>query len=222
MAVKPYIKICCIASREEARLAISAGASAIELVSAMPSGPGPIADSSIAEIAAIVPPPIATFLLTCRQDAESILSQHAVCRTNTLQLVDTVAPAELEKLRVRLPGIKLVQVIHVGGEESIDEAREVSRYVDALLLDSGNQKLAIKELGGTGRVHDWRISRRIRDAVDVPLFLAGGLNAGNVAVAVAAVQPHGVDICSGLRTDGHLDAAKVHAFMKELGTLPIS
>jgi phosphoribosylanthranilate isomerase len=214
--MKPFIKICCMASREEARLAISAGASAIGLVSAMPSGPGPIADSLIAEIAAVVPPPIATFLLTCRQDADSIIEQHAVCRTSTLQLVDSMAPAELEKLRARLPGIRLVQVIHVGGEESIDEARMIAPFVDALLLDSGNQKLAVKELGGTGRVHDWRISRRIRDAVDVPLFLAGGLNAGNVAAAVAAVQPHGVDVCSGVRTDGKLDAAKVRDFVAAL------
>lgn len=223
--MKPFIKICCIASREEARLAITEGASAVGLVSAMPSGPGPIADSLIANIAAVVPPPIATFLLTCRQDAESIIEQHALCRTSTLQLVDSVAPAELEKLRARLPGIRLVQVIHVGGEESIGEAREVAGYVDALLLDSGNQKLAIKELGGTGRVHDWRISRRIRDAVDLPLYLAGGLNAGNVAAAVAAVEPHGVDICSGVRTDGRLDAAKLRAFVaaaSKMGSDPIS
>lgn len=223
--MKPFIKICCIASREEARLAITEGASAVGLVSAMPSGPGPIADSLIANIAAVVPPPIATFLLTCRQDAESIIEQHALCRTSTLQLVDSVPPAELEKLRARLPGIRLVQVIHVGGEESIGEAREVARYVDALLLDSGNQKLAIKELGGTGRVHDWRISRRIRDAVDLPLYLAGGLNAGNVAAAVAAVEPHGVDICSGVRTDGRLDAAKLRAFVaaaSKMGSDPIS
>jgi phosphoribosylanthranilate isomerase len=219
--MKPFIKICCMASREEARLAISAGASAVGLVSAMPSGPGPIADSLIAEIAAVVPPPIATFLLTCRQDADSIIEQHSLCRTSTLQLVDSMAPAELEKLRARLPGIRLVQVIHVGGEESIDEARMIAPFVDALLLDSGNQKLAVKELGGTGRVHDWRISRRIRDAVDVPLFLAGGLNAGNVAAAVAAVQPHGVDVCSGVRTDGKLDAAKLHAFVAEMGSGPV-
>ena len=216
--MKPFIKICCMASREEARLAISAGASAVGLVSAMPSGPGPIADSLIADIAAIVPPPIATFLLTCRQDADSIIEQHSMCRTSTLQLVDSMAPAELEKLRARLPGIRLVQVIHVGGEESIDEARMIAPFVDALLLDSGNQKLAVKELGGTGRVHDWRISRRIRDAVDVPLFLAGGLNAGNVAAAVAAVQPHGVDVCSGVRTEGKLDAAKLRAFVAAMGS----
>ena len=219
--MKPFIKICCMASREEARLAISAGASAVGLVSAMPSGPGPIADSLIADIAAVVPPPIATFLLTCRQDADSIIEQHSMCRTSTLQLVDSMAPAELEKLRARLPGIRLVQVIHVGGEESIDEARMIAPFVDALLLDSGNQKLAVKELGGTGRVHDWHISRRIRDAVDVPLFLAGGLNAGNVAAAVAAVQPHGVDVCSGVRTDGRLDAAKLRAFVAAMGSGPV-
>jgi len=220
--MKPFIKICCMASREEVRLAISAGASAVGLVSAMPSGPGPIADSLIADIVSGVPPPIATFLLTCRQDADSIIEQHAICRTSTLQLVDSMATAELEKLRARLPGIRLVQVIHVGGEESIDEARMMAPFVDALLLDSGNQKLAVKELGGTGRVHDWRISRRIRDAVDVPLFLAGGLNAGNVAAAVAAVQPHGVDVCSGVRTDGKLDAVKLRAFVTEMGSGPVS
>ena len=192
---------------------MSMGADALGLVSAMPSGPGPISDDLIADIAVTVPPPVATFLLTCRQDAEGIIEQHAVCRTSTLQLVDSVAPVELRKLRARLPGIKLVQVIHVGGDESIDEAREVSGLVDALLLDSGNQKLAIKELGGTGRIHDWKVSRRIREAVSVPLFLAGGLNAGNVREAIEAVQPHGVDICSGVRTAGRLDAAKLRAFM---------
>lgn len=211
--MRPFVKICCIKSREEARLAIDAGATAVGLVSAMPSGPGPIDDALIADIAANVPPPIATFLLTCRQDADSIIEQHALCRTSTLQLVDSVAPAELEKLRGALPGIRLVQVIHVHGEESVDEARAVARLVDALLLDSGNQKLAVKELGGTGRVHDWRVSRRIRDAVDVPVYLAGGLNAGNVAEAVRAVRPHGVDICSGVRTAGDLDPAKLRAFV---------
>jgi phosphoribosylanthranilate isomerase len=220
--MKPYVKICCIASREEARLAMSLGASALGLVSAMPSGPGPIADPLIAEIAATVPPPIATFLLTCRQDAESIVEQHSLCRTSTLQLVDHVPPAELRKLRARLPGIRLVQVIHVGGEGSIDEARAVDGLVDALLLDSGNQKLAVKELGGTGRVHDWRISRRIREVSRVPLYLAGGLNAGNVAEAIATVEPHGVDICSGVRTDGKLDVAKLRAFFQAVsGKTPV-
>jgi phosphoribosylanthranilate isomerase len=213
---RPFVKVCCISSLEEASLAIEAGASALGLVSEMPSGPGVIAERLIQEIAAAAPPPIATFLLTARQDAKGILEQHRFCRTTTLQLVDHVPHADLRDLRDRLPGIRLVQVIHVRGPESIEEACAVSGLVDALLLDSGNQKLATKELGGTGRTHDWRISRRIRDAADVPVFLAGGLHAGNVREAISAVQPFGLDLCSGVRTDGRLDPLKLRAFFSGL------
>ena len=188
------------------------GASALGLVSAMPSGPGVIEDALIASIAAQIPPPADTFLLTARQDAASILAQHALCRTSTLQLVDHVAEAELRLLRAALPAVRLVQVIHVVDETSVAEAQAVAPLVDALLLDSGNQKLAVKELGGTGRTHDWRLSRRIRDRVACPVYLAGGLTPANVVVAIDAVQPFGLDLCSGVRTDGRLDPLKLQAF----------
>ena len=211
--MKPRVKICCISSIDEAAMAVRAGASALGLVSAMPSGPGIIDEQLIAEIAARVPPAIGTFLLTCRQDADAIIEQQHRCRTNTLQLVDHVPVVELLKLRRALPGISLVQVIHVIGRESVDEARAIAPYVDAILLDSGNQKLPVKELGGTGRTHDWRISREIRDAIPLPLFLAGGLKPDNVREAVAAVEPFGLDICSGVRTNDQLDADKLRAFI---------
>ena len=214
MSPPPRVKICCISSIEEARLAITHGASALGLVSYMPSGPGVIPDEHIAEIAAAVPPPVATFLLTSRRDAEAIAEQYALCRTTTLQLVDAVEPAELRKLRRLLPHVKLVQVIHVMGEASLDEARQVAPYVDALLLDSGNPTLQVKELGGTGRVHDWQVSRKIREQAGVPVFLAGGLHAGNVAEAIRAVQPFGLDLCSRVREDGKLSARKLEAFMR--------
>jgi phosphoribosylanthranilate isomerase len=210
---RPRIKVCCISSVDEAWIAIRAGASALGLVSAMPSGPGVIGDDRIAEIAARVPPGIATFLLTSAVDAESIVAQQRSARVNTLQLVDAVAEDELRRLRAELPGIALVQVIHVRGAESVEEARAVAPLVNAILLDSGNPTLAVKELGGTGRVHDWEVSRRIREAVDVPVYLAGGLRAENVAEAVARVGPFGLDICSGVRTDGRLDAEKLARFI---------
>lgn len=213
----PRIKICCISSREEAALAISCGASALGLVAAMPSGPGVIGEDLIAEIAVTVPPPIATFLLTSETRAEAIIAQQRHCRTNTIQLCDEVEPGAYARLREALPGISLVQVIHVTGRESLDQALAAASHVDALLLDSGNPALAVKELGGTGRVHDWSISRMIRDQCGIPLFLAGGLNVGNVADAVAAVQPFGLDLCSSVRSDGSLDAAKLRAFMAALG-----
>lgn len=209
---RPQLKICCIAGVAEARMAVAAGASAVGLVARMPSGPGPIPEELIAEIAAAVPPPIATFLLTSHVEAEAIVAQHARCRTNTIQLTDALAIDGYARLRAALPGVKLVQVIHVIGQESVAEAVAVAPHVDALLLDSGNPRLKIKELGGTGRVHDWAISRAIVATVSVPVFLAGGLRADNVAEAVRSVRPYGIDVCSGVRTDGRLDADKAGAF----------
>jgi phosphoribosylanthranilate isomerase len=211
-----FVKICCIADLDEARLAIGAGASAIGLVSAMPSGPGPIEEAEIARIAAAVPRPTETFLLTALTDAEEVAAQHRRCGTTAVQLVDALEEAELRRLRRLLPGIRLVQVIHVAGQESVDEARSAAPLVDSLLLDSGNPRLAVKELGGTGRVHDWTTSRRICDSVGVPVLLAGGLNPGNAREAFDRVRPAGLDVCSGLRPNGRLDAGKLQAFFHAL------
>jgi len=207
-----FVKVCCIADLDEARLAIAAGASAIGLVSAMPSGPGPIAEDEITRIAAGVPRPTETFLLTALVQAEAIADQLRRCGTTAVQLVDRVEEPELRRLRRLLPDTRIVQVIHVTGPESVDEARAAAPLVDTLLLDSGNPQLAVKELGGTGRVHDWEHSRHIRDTVSVPVLLAGGLHPGNARAALQRVEPAGLDVCSGLRLNGRLDAGLLHAF----------
>lgn len=208
----PRVKICCIRSVQEAELAIAAGASALGLVASMPSGPGVIADEDITVIVARVPPPIATFLLTSETSAKAIIAHQRRCRTNTVQICDRLTDGTYDEIRAALPGIKLVQVIHVVGAESVDEAADIAPQVDALLLDSGNQNLAIKELGGTGRVHDWAISRRIRDTVPIPIFLAGGLHPENVREAIATVAPFCLDLCSSVRTNDHLDPEKLRTF----------
>jgi phosphoribosylanthranilate isomerase len=213
-AVSARVKICCIADLDEARLAIAHGAAAVGLVSAMPSGPGVISEDEIARIAAAIPPGVDSFLLTALTRADAIAAQHARCRTTTVQLCDRLAPGEHAKLRRALPGVRLVQVVHVTGEESIDEARAAAPEVDALLLDSGDASLAVKQLGGTGRVHDWTLSRRIRDAIDQPLFLAGGLDEHNVAEALRRVAPFGVDLCGSVRVSGRLDEARLARFMR--------
>jgi phosphoribosylanthranilate isomerase len=208
----PRVKVCCISSPAEAHLAIAAGASALGLVGWMPSGPGVIGDALIAEIVRTVPPPVATFLLTSERTAAEIIAHHRRVLTTTLQLVDEVPFADLLRIRKGLPGITLVQVIHVTGPASLEAACAVAPLVDALLLDSGRPDLPVKELGGTGRTHNWEISRQIREAVAIPLFLAGGLHAGNVGDALAAVEPFGLDLCSGVRTHHELDPAKLEAF----------
>jgi phosphoribosylanthranilate isomerase len=196
----------------EARLAVEHGAAAVGLVSEMPSGPGVIGEPLIAEIAATVPPGVAAVLLTSRHSVAAIAGQQRRTRINTIQLCDHLAHGTLAQLREALPGVALIQVVQVTGEESLAEAVEVAPSVDAILLDSGNRGLAVKQLGGTGRRHDWGISRRIREAMDVPVYLAGGLTAENVAEAIATVGPFGVDVCTGVRTDGGLDEGKLEAF----------
>jgi phosphoribosylanthranilate isomerase len=212
----PRVKICCIQNVQEAWLALRYGASALGLVSAMPSGPGVIAEEQIAQIAAQIPPSVGSFLLTSSQQSATIIAQQRRCGVNTIQLVDSIPLEDYAALRATLPGISLVQVIHVVGEESLAEARTVAPHVNGLLLDSGNPALPVKELGGTGRQHDWSISAAIREAVDVPVFLAGGLKPDNIRQAIEQVRPFGVDVCSGVRTDGVLDEAKLAAFFANI------
>jgi len=208
------VKICCIASREEARTAIRLGASALGLVSEMPSGPGVISEDRIREIAATIPPGVSSFLLTSQQEVDPIIEQQKRTGVNTIQLVDELPRGAHQRLRSALPGIRIVQVIHVRDEGSVEQALSVAELVDALLLDSGNPGLAVKELGGTGRTHDWSLSRRIRENAGIPVFLAGGLTPTNVREAIDLVSPYGVDVCSGVRTEGRLDAEKVEQFVR--------
>jgi phosphoribosylanthranilate isomerase len=209
-------KICCISNKEEARIAIGYGASAVGLVARMPSGPGPISDNLIREIAETVPPPVATFMLTSETVADNIIEHHHRTNTNTIQIVDSIPSGSYALLKSALPNVKIVQVIHVIDENSVDEALEISEMVDGILLDSGNPRLKIKELGGTGRVHNWNLSRQIREKSKCPVFLAGGLNPDNVIQAIEEVQPFAVDVCSGVRTDGHLDRVKLELFVRNV------
>ena len=207
------VKICCIASVAEAALALAHGADALGLVSTMPSGPGVIDDDRIREIAAWAPAGVRTFLLTARSDPREIAAQVREASVNTVQLVDAVAPGAHAVLRALIPRVRLVQVIHVRGPESVDEALNAAPRVDELLLDSGDPSAAVRELGGTGRTHDWALSREIVDHCGVPVWLAGGLNAGNVRAAIDAVRPQGLDVCSGVRVDGKLSAERLAEFM---------
>lgn len=211
-------KICCISSVSEAELAVRHGASAIGLVSHMPSGPGVIPEALISEIAVTVPPGVATVLLTSLVSSADIVAQQKRCRVNTLQLCDRVDHGDYSDLREALPGVGIVQVVHVTGEESVTEAIEVASWVDAILLDSGNKDLPVKELGGTGRTHDWAVSAQIVSRLSVPIYLAGGLRPDNVSEAIQQVKPFGVDLCTGVRTAGKLNEAKLEKFMRQVRT----
>jgi phosphoribosylanthranilate isomerase len=210
------VKICCISSIDEAKMAIQFGASALGLVADMPSGPGVISDDLILTISKIVPPSVSTFMLTSATSAHQIIEHHKRTLTNTIQIVDELKEGTYEIIKKALPAIKIVQVIHVIDEKTIDEAVKISEFVDASLLDSGNPNLEIKELGGTGRVHNWTISKKIVEQSKVPVFLAGGLTVNNVRQAIEQVQPFGLDLCSGVRTNNKLDPFKLEKFFENV------
>jgi phosphoribosylanthranilate isomerase len=211
------MKVCCIASRDEAALAAAHGADAIGLVSEMPSGPGPIPEETIIDIAVHAPRGPHRVLLTALTHPRAIAEQVYRCGVDAVQLVDNIGDWNAERLRDFLRDRLIIQVVHVRGDGEIAYAqRAATWWADAILLDSGNPDATVRELGGTGRTHDWSISRAIVESVPVPVFLAGGLHPGNVAEAVAAVRPYGVDVCSRLRTEGRLDTAKLAAFESAL------
>ncbi|MEM7525118.1 MAG: phosphoribosylanthranilate isomerase [Pseudomonadota bacterium] len=207
------VKICCIQSIEEAQVAATAGADLLGLVGAMPSGPGPIDDDRIAAITRWAPPGIGTVLLSSETSAEGLVAHAARCAPTALQIVDWPDRDAWAALSTAHPALKLMQVIHVEGPGAVDQARRAGAHVDAILLDSGRPSAKVKELGGTGRAHDWSVSADVVEAVAVPVFLAGGLNPENAAEAARVVRPYGLDICSGVRTGDRLDPAKTSAFI---------
>jgi phosphoribosylanthranilate isomerase len=214
--MKVKVKICCISSIEEAKLAIVHGAAAIGLVGRMPSGPGIITDELINSIAKTVLPPIDSFLLTSETTAEAIIAHHNKVNTTTIQMVDALSGREYHKIREAIPHVKLVQVIHVLDEKAVQEAIEISEWVDAILLDSGNPNLSTKVLGGTGKTHNWDLSKKIRENISIPTYLAGGINKDNIRMAIDHVQPYGIDLCSSVRTNGQLDERKLEELFKAL------
>jgi phosphoribosylanthranilate isomerase len=216
MMSRTKVKICCIQNAEEIELAVSRGVDALGLVAAMPSGPGPIPEDEIARILPKAPPGVDTFLLTSETETSAIVLQLEKTGANTVQIVDRVGEEVRKAVKREHPSISVVQVVHVVDESSLDEAIDVSASSDAILLDSGNFSGEVRVLGGTGKTHDWALSRKIRDAIDVPLFLAGGLSPENISDAIKAVRPYGVDICTGVRTDYHLDSEKLDRYLAEI------
>jgi phosphoribosylanthranilate isomerase len=216
--MRTRVKICCMASPAEVRAAVIAGADAIGAVGPMPSGPGPIDDDTARAVIAAAPPGVTPFLLTEERTIEGVVRHVRATRATVVQLVRHVDPRLHTEIREALPSVRIVQVVHVENETALEFARGYAMTADALLLDSGNPATGgeVEELGGTGRAHDWRLSRQIVSVVEKPVWLAGGINQANLAEAIETVRPFGLDLCSGVRTMGKLDLKKLQSFFATL------
>jgi phosphoribosylanthranilate isomerase len=209
--MRTRVKICCIASPEEARMATRAGADLLGLVGPMPTGPGVVTERAAREIAAQALPWATPVLLTACQCTDEIIEHAARVGVRAVQIVNHVEPGTLAGLARQAPGLALIQVIHVEDAGALDLIAAYQPHVSAFLLDSGRP--SAQELGGTGRVHDWEVSAEFVRRSKRPVFLAGGLTPENVAEAVGRVRPAGLDLCTGIRIDGALDAGRLAAFM---------
>jgi phosphoribosylanthranilate isomerase len=207
------VKVCCIASPEEARLAVSFGVTAVGMVDETPSGEGRIPVETIAEIVQSVPRTTGTFVLTAATDVDRLEELYHTTGVNTVQLWDPLQPGDYERLREKAPGIFIAQSVHVMQSMVLDSTREIARHVDALVLDSGDAEPPFRWQNPAGQTHDWELSRRISEAIHLPILLAGGLTPDNVGQAIRVVRPYGVDVCSGVRKDGRLDQRLLVAFV---------
>lgn len=214
--MRTRLKVCCIADQQEAATAIRLGACAIGLIAVLPNGRRVLDEVTLPALAAAIPPPVSRFLLTSNTEPGRIVEQVLAARVDAVQLADEVALNVYEALRRGAPHVRIVQVLHVEGPEVVQQAQRIAAHVDAIILDSGTPKAEVPVFGATGRVHDWSLSRKVVITVPVPVFLAGGITAENVALAVTQVRPYGIDVCSGVRSDGRLDSAKLRALVRAL------
>ena len=208
----PFVKICGIQTYEEACAALDCGATALGmLVGLTHRAEDRIDAATAAGILRRLPTGTEAVLVTHLLDPDAVAGLAAGIGTRTIQIHDDMTLADLQRLRRLAPGTRLLKAVHVTGEDALDRARAYASDADALVLDSRTAD----RLGGTGRTHDWSISRRIVAAVaPLPVYLAGGLRPENVAQGIAQVRPAGVDVNSGVEdADGRKDRARMRDFV---------
>lgn len=213
---KTQIKVCCIANAEEAQIALNQGINAVGLVGHMPSGPGVIGSDRAASIIAALPGGVDSFFLTSHELGRDIVEALGVIKASTVQIVRHIDPVEYLPIIENLPNLRRIQVIHVENDSALGLIERYNEVADAFLLDSGKTMGTNPQFGGTGKVHDWVISKQFVQSTDLPVYLAGGLSPENVFRAVTEVRPAGVDVCSGVRSNDTLDLEKLQAFVQEV------
>ncbi|WP_067853608.1 phosphoribosylanthranilate isomerase [Nocardia shimofusensis] len=207
-------KICGIRSEEDVRVAVEAGADAIGFISGVTHFSEDALDGDrAAELAARTPPSVTKVLVTHLADASSIVQLADHIGVDAIQVHGLVTEDTVRRVRASARGRKVLRAVHVTGPAAIDSALRAASICDGIVLDSRTGD----RLGGTGRTHDWSISARIVRALDgsgCSVILAGGLHPGNVAEAIAAVAPHGIDVNSGVESPtGDKDARACAAFV---------
>ena len=186
-----WVKICGMTNREDALAAAEAGADAVGFVF-VPTSPRAMSRHGVEEILRVLPPTVLTVGVVANEDPDFLKGLLRVCPLGALQFHGQESPEEVLGLREELSNVKLIKAIRVRDAESL---KEIPRYrgVDAILLDAYDPQ----RLGGTGTPFDWSLAVQAKE-FGIPLIIAGGLTPGNVEEVARQVEPHGVDVSSGV------------------------
>ena len=207
------IKICGMQSTAEVEIAMAAGATCVGFVGEGLTPPGCLSDEAVLEIVGAIEDRKSIVLLTPHSTVAAVVAQQRRVGAGALQLCRPFGREALLALRQSLPGVQLIQVVHMGDLGGLERARAVAGIAEVGLLDAGSTDGDSQVFGGTGRVHDWHESAAIVAELDTPVWLAGGLSPSNVGEAIELVSPAGVDVCSGLRREGRLVESLAREFV---------
>lgn len=207
------VKICGIKNIEDALAVAALGADELGFHVGLAGGRSPLTPEDAARIIKQLPPHAAPVLVTSVVEPKELIGLAQKTGAAILQLYGDASPAQIQEVKEAMPSVKIWKVINIADEASIALAKEYEGAADAVALDTFNKDNGAR--GGSGKTHDWDISRRIAESLSIPVILAGGLNPENVAEAVAQVRPAGVDVNSGVTNpDGSKDLAKVKRFIE--------
>lgn len=189
------VKICGVTRVEDALECARLGADAVGvIVEVSVDTPRKVSADKARKIFEALPRGIERFSVIMPRNAEEAAHLFRSVNPDVIQLHGKEPLSLVEALKEELP-CKLTKTIHVLDSSSLEEAKEYSKYCDYILLDTPS-----KTGGGSGRVHDWTISRGIVEELDIPVILSGGLNPENIGNAVKMVKPHYVDVSSGVES----------------------
>jgi phosphoribosylanthranilate isomerase len=209
-----YVKICGIRRAEDALIAAELGADAIGLLAGQRHNSPDFVSATIArDISRALPPSVEAVLVTHIKEIDELERLLQESEITTIQLHSEIALSPVESLRGRLPHLKIFKSVNIISADSVAYPEAFAQLVDGFVLDSIN--VATGQIGGTGKTHDWSVSREIvMRYPEIPIILAGGLNSENVRSAIERVRPFGVDVNSGTKAaDGFKDPRKMEAFI---------
>lgn len=206
------VKICGVRSLDEARAVVEAGADALGFHIALEHSKCPIGEATASSIIAHMPPFVASVIVTTALDSKELIRIARATGANTLQLQGEVSADTIRAVKAVFPYFKVYAVVHVFGTDAIEAAKKIEG-ADAIILDSADKTSGAR--GGTGKTHDWNVSRAVVESVSLPVILAGGLTPENVAEAIHVVRPYAVDVETGVSNPDHTkNIEKVRLFIE--------